>query len=384
MAETRVWHFGPFRLDEGAERLWCGAEAVRLTAKAFAVLRYLVEHAGPLVTKEELFSTVWSGVSVSDAALAVCIRELRQAMGDAAQTPQYVETVRGRGYRFLAPVTLAAPSPTLPEVELSPPSGTALPVLLVGRETAFAQLWHAWELALQGQRQVIFITGEAGIGKTTLVDAWVAEAAVPETLWLGRGQCIEQHGAGEAYLPLLEALGRLGRAAGGSELVHVLHQQAPSWLMHLPALVPAGAFEALQRRAGGTTRERMLRELAEAVEVLTSERPLILVVEDLHWSDGATLDWLAYVARRREAARLLVLGTYRPVEAIVREHRVHTVTQELRLHGQAMEMVMSPWSTAGVGMYLTQRFGTPAFPRTLTNCLNHRSYRVDKRGRYMI
>jgi hypothetical protein len=127
-------------------------------------------------------------------------------------------------------------------------------------------------------------------------------------MWIGWGQCIEQHGTGEPYLPLLEALGRLGRTPDGARLVVLLHQYAPSWLVHLPALVPDAETEALWRRAGRATRERMLRELAEVVEALTTERPLVLVLEDLHWSDVSTLDWLAYMARRREAARLLVLG----------------------------------------------------------------------------
>ena len=171
---------------------------------------------------------------------------------------------------------------------------------------------------------MVFVTGEAGIGKTTLVDAFVAQVVPTARVWLGRGQCLEQHGAGEPYLPLLEALGRWGRGPDGGQLVAVLRQQAPSWLLQLPALVPEDDYEALQRRGGGVTRERMLRELAEAVEVLTAMRPLVLVLEDLHWSDAATVDWLAYVARRREAARLLVLGTYRPVEALVQGHPVRT------------------------------------------------------------
>ena len=191
--------------------------------------------------------------------------------------------------------------------------------------------------------------------------------------WHSRGQCIEQHGVGEAYLPLLEALGRLGRAPQGSRLMSLLQQQAPSWLLHLPSLVSPEAFEALQRRAGSTTRERMLRELAEAIEVLTVEQPLVLVLEDLHWSDAATLDWLAYVARRREAARLLVLGTYRPVEAIVRQHPVHALTQELRLHGQATEVILSYLSAAAVATYLAQRFGDNALPAALTRVLHQRT-----------
>jgi predicted ATPase len=246
------------------------------------------------------------------------------------------------------------------------------PELLVGREAAWTELQRRWALARQGVRQVVFVTGEAGIGKTALVDAFVAQMAT-ERVWDSRGQCIEQHGVGEAYLPLLEALGRLGRAPGGDRLSALLHQQAPSWLLHLPSLVSPETFEVIQRRAGGTTRERMLRELAEAIEVLTAEQPLVLVLEDLHWSDGATLDWLAYVARRREAARLLVLGTYRPVDAIVRRHPVHAVTHDLQLHGQATEVVLHCLSAAGVTAYLTRRFGEGSLPTDLAHMLYQRT-----------
>jgi DNA-binding winged helix-turn-helix (wHTH) protein/predicted ATPase len=372
MAETSLWHFGPFYLDGGAERLWRGPEAVHLTVKAFAVLRHLVEHAGQLVTKDALFAAAWATPYVSDAALAVCIRELRQALGDTAQTPQYVETARGRGYRFIAPVSVPGAAV---ESAVAIPTPVAVPLqgLLVGRQAEWTVLRQCWTQAQQGARQVVLVTGEAGIGKTTLVDAWVAQVMTSSGLWLGRGQCIEHHGAGEAYLPLLEALGRLGRGPEGAHLVQVLHQQALSWLVHLPALVAPETFESLQRRAGGTPRERMLRELAEAVEVLTAVRPLMLVLEDLHWSDGATLDWLAYVARRRETARLLVLGTYRPVEAIIREHRVHAVTQELRLHGQATEVILGPWPTAEIALYLSQRCGTDVLPEGLAEALHQRT-----------
>ena len=127
--------------------------------------------------------------------------------------------------------------------------------------------------------------------------------------------------------------------------------------MQLPALMSTTEFEALQRRVSGTTRERMLRELAEAVEVLTAERPLLLVLEDLHWSDGSTLEWLAYVARRLDWARLLVLGTYRPVDAIVRAHPVRPVMQELQRHGRGVELVLPYLPETGVAAYLARRFG---------------------------
>ena len=119
----------------------------------------------------------------------------------------------------------------------------------------------------------------------------------------------------------------------------------------------------LQQRALGVTRERMLRELAEAVEILAHGGPLVLVLEDLHWSDVSTMDWLAYVARRRAQARLLVLGTYRPIDAVVREHPIRAITQELRVHGQCEELLLPYVSEAGVAAYLEQRFGEAVIPR---------------------
>jgi predicted ATPase len=179
--------------------------------------------------------------------------------------------------------------------------------VVVGREAELAELHGWWRQACQGTRRVGFVTGEAGIGKTTLVDTFVAGVTRETAVWVGRGQCIESYGAGEAYLPLLEALGRLCREPGGASLLARLRQHAPSWLAQMPTLLPPAECEALQRLGRGVTQGRMLRELAEAVEMFTAERPLILVLEDLHWSDVSTCDWLAYVARRRDPARLLVL-----------------------------------------------------------------------------
>ena len=76
--------------------------------------------------------------------------------------------------------------------------------------------------------------------------------------------------------------------------LELLRRYAPSWLLQLPALVSANEGAALQLRVGNTIRERMLRELAEALEAVTAEYPVLLVLEDLHWSDASTVDWLAY------------------------------------------------------------------------------------------
>jgi predicted ATPase len=180
------------------------------------------------------------------------------------------------------------------------------------------------EKARRGERQVLFVTGEAGIGKTTLTEAFLDRVAATGELWIGRGQCVEHYGASEPYMPLLEALGRLSRALDGERLSAVLRQYAPTWLVHLPALLSPAEREQLQREVQGATPQRMLREMAGAVEALTAERGLILTLEDLHWSDVSSLTWLTFLARRRERAR--VLGTYRPVEVLGDGHLTRGMT----------------------------------------------------------
>ncbi len=234
------------------------------------------------------------------------------------------------------------------------------------------QQWFA--TVKQGERQVGFITGEAGIGKTTLVEAFIAQVDDDAHAWVGYGQCINQYGAGEAYLPLLAALGRLCRSPHhGAQFIDMLRQHAPSWMLQMPALLSAAACAELRQRSSGTTRDRMLRELAEAMELLTVERPLVLILEDLHWSDVSTLDWLAYVARRPEVARLLVIGTYRPMEAMVRSHPLRTVTRELRLHGKCMELALDYLSEANVAAYLDQRYGGQPLPQRFAQLIHQRT-----------
>jgi predicted ATPase len=133
----------------------------------------------------------------------------------------------------------------------------------------------------------------------------------------------------------------------------------------MPWLLRRAELEALQRKAQSATRERMVRELGEALETLTAERPLVLVLEDLHWSDYATLDWLSFLARRRETAQLLVLGTYRPVDVIVREHPLKSVKQELQMHGHCQELPLECLTEAEVTAYLRARFAGSELPAEL-------------------
>jgi DNA-binding winged helix-turn-helix (wHTH) protein/predicted ATPase len=397
MAQASLLFFADLQIDIANEQVRRGQNALHLTPTTFALLQHLVEHAGQLVAKEELLQAIWPETAVTEGVLTTHVRQLRQVLGDNPKAPQFIETVHRRGYRFLPTIT-APPVPSAKwQVPRLPPAPSTqhLAPTLVGRETELAQL-HGWlDKALYGERQLIFVTGEPGIGKTTLVEAFLqslesrvqrpaSKGQIPQPytvqtldprhqtldggVWIGRGQCIEHYGAGEAYLPILEALGRLCRGSEGPRLIELLMQHAPTWLVQMPALLGATELEALQRRTQGATRERMLRELAEAVEVLTDERGLVLWLEDLQWSDVSTLDWLAFVARRREPAQLLVLGTYRPVDVIVGNHPLKGIKHELHLHGQCEELPLRFLRQEDIEEYLAKRFAAPAPVSTGAAC----------------
>ena len=234
-----------------------------------------------------------------------------------------------------------------------------------------------FQRASHGARQLVLLSGEAGIGKTTVVDMVLDHLDPGSGVRIARGQCAEHYGEGEPYLPLFEALGQLCRGPQQAAVVAVLRRYAPLWLGQLLGVLSEAEQERLQRQVQGASAARMLRELAEALDVLTAEVPLLLVLEDLQWSDRATVEALAYLAQRRGPARLLVLGTYRPVEMALRGHPLRGLVQELCGRGQAVERPLELLAAEAVTAYVTARLGGPVaaplaafiFERTEGNAL---------------
>ncbi len=183
-----------------------------------------------------------------------------------------------------------------------------------------------------------------------------------------RGQCVEQHGPGEPYLPVLEALAALSR--DDPALAALLRNVAPTWLLQLPWLCSEAEREGLRRELAGSSQDRMLREFGELLDRCTQDKPLLLVTEDLQWSDHATVNLINHVARRRGTARWLWLATFRVAEVIAEDHPLKALRHELRLHRLAEEILIDPFSEQELASYVSQRLGGAGRPDAFVQALH--------------
>jgi DNA-binding winged helix-turn-helix (wHTH) protein/predicted ATPase len=371
--------FPPFLLDCAEQRLFRNEIALPLRPKSFEVLRYLSERPGKLISKDEILEAVWPGTTITDTVLKVCIREIRETLGDDPGLPRFIETSHRRGYRFIAEVKQSA-DPEEPargraknQTAGSQPQHIRHGVTdMVGRDAELARLEGLLEESLAGRRQIVFVTGEPGIGKTTLVEAFLNRVSTGRNILSARGQCLEQYGASEAFLPILEAVSRLCREPGHDTLA-MLRAHAPTLLAQIPWLIRDHERQALQLEMAGATRERMLREAAEVLEAFSASTPLVIVIEDLHWTDYSTLDLVSYLARRGEPARLMIVGTYRPAEVISTGHPLSSVKRELQAHRLCEELSLTFLNEATVAQYLSARFPLNRFPPALAQLIHRRT-----------
>ena len=217
-----------------------------------------------------------------------------------------------------------------------------------------------------------------------------------DTYWLGCGRCVEFYGLNEAYLPLLDALEQLCRSEQGDLVLSELDRYAPSWLLQLPEFVTDRA--ALERRVQGSGRERMLREFAQLLEALSQHKMLVLCVEDLHWVDNATLEQLTYLAQRSQTAKLLIIGSYRPVDAYTSNQALIKLLPELTRYLHCNEHALMLLSEAAVSDYVRNHYaglpdqlarllqrrsgGNPLFMHNILDYLHVRDWIIEDKGRW--
>jgi DNA-binding winged helix-turn-helix (wHTH) protein/tetratricopeptide (TPR) repeat protein len=366
--------FSGFRLDPSNQCVWRlspaqSATRIELPPKTFAVLRHLVEHPQRLVSSYALLEAVWPGVYVQPEVLKGHVAAIRRALGDSARHPRYVETHRGLGYRFIAPVD-AALGPFAADAQSGFFGRRA--ERFVGRAPELDALLAAHQRAVAGTRQIVFITGEAGIGKTALVDEFLAGARHGDTRVLGGG-CVEGYGGTEPYYPVLEALGRLCHGAGGKEVREGLVSIAPTWAVLMPAHVPAAIRESLLAQTIGAGRQRMMREICDLLQALARARPLLVVLDDLHWADFSTVDMLSALARIDGSLRLMLVAIYRNDDAASVQHPVTRLSQTLLFRGACELIELGPLKPDSIGAWLTHGASLNPLDEELANLVAERS-----------
>ncbi|MFF2275958.1 AAA family ATPase [Agromyces sp. NPDC058126] len=340
-AAPTSYYFGGHRFEPSTGLLVSGGVEQRLRPKTAAVLAMLLARDGELVTKADLVDGVWDG-STGDESLAVCVAELRRALGEHPQDARCIATLHRRGYRIITPVATAP-------LHLDDPS-----MQPVGRERELAELAEWWARACAGTRVFGFVAGEAGSGKSALVHGFLGRLRAGAHFALGEGRCVDGVG-GAPYLPFLDAFAAVCHGPNGARFREILWETAPNWLLLLPGLVGSDAVAELRLRAAEPSPARMLREAADALDAMSAVAPVLLVVEDVHAGDPASLELLAHLAQRPTSARLLVLASYRPDGEQGRGHRLGEVIGALSALRRCELLELPPLDGAAVALLLAAR-----------------------------
>jgi DNA-binding winged helix-turn-helix (wHTH) protein len=340
--------FESFALDTSNECLWHDGVQIALAPKLFSVLRYLVDNPGRLVTHDELLDALWPATYVQPQVLRTYMLELRKVLGDDAKHPRFIRTLPKRGFSFVAAVREQAGAVlavvSAPKISTRDVSATEL----VGRDEDLARLKELAQLAESGQRQLVFITGEAGIGKTALINALREALRVtsPQAR-VACGHCVEGLSGKQDYHPLLDAFGpffttsdRENGLAASSDWRHTF-QSKP-------------------------------RELCEALEELAREKALVLVIEDVQWAHESTLEFMSALARRATPAKLMVLATYRPQDRST-SHYLKLMKQDLVVRHVCTELALAPLSKQALRQLLMQRLEQEELPIGLDSFIYQRS-----------
>jgi DNA-binding winged helix-turn-helix (wHTH) protein/tetratricopeptide (TPR) repeat protein len=318
--------FGRFELDATSYKLRRDGNDVPLQPKVFDAIRYLIEHHDRVVLKEELLEALWPGEHVNDTAVPWTISRARKVLGQGADDKHPIETVRGRGYRFVGAVRSARPSEsssTLTALSAPPapsqiqlvgprPGGTTPSDPFVGRADAMERLTAALQAAGTGRGRLCLLTGDAGIGKTRCVNELSAIAKAKRlSVWTGR--CLEG-GRTAAFWPWVQVLrDALREGALGPGLEIELRALLDDLIPRPDASEPSlrGGSDVRGASTGPAARFWVLEKLSRLLLHVADDAPRVVLIEDVHWADEASIDLLVFLAAELAHVPVVIVATAR-------------------------------------------------------------------------
>jgi predicted ATPase len=239
----------------------------------------------------------------------------------------------------------------------------------VGREQERKDLRAAFDQASAGRGSLLCVAGEPGIGKTTLVEVFLAELATENQGTIARGQCSERLAGTEAYLPLLEALESLLQR--DQSIATAMKQLAPTWYAQLVSLSGDGEESArLLAEVKAASQERMKRELAHFLQSVAHPRPLVLFFDDLQWADVSTIDLLSFLAGKFDVMRVLIVVTYRPSDMLLAKHPFLQIKPDLQARGVCREVLLEFLTEEEIAEYVALEFSGHCFPSEFTRLIH--------------
>ena len=377
---SNIYEFEDFQLDAEHLMLSRKKEELPLTPKQVETLLALIERKGEIVGKDALMNRLWGDSAVEESNLIQNIYVLRKSMGKTSEGKPMIETLRRRGYRFNCDLKNERKlEPALdPTFEYKTDQHLTSPTEagpFVGREPELKKLQDYLSQTVQGNGQLIFIAGEPGIGKTALASEFHRRIREQHSnLIVACGRCLEQYGPGEAYLPFLDAFGALLNGPGREIIIEALRTHAPTWCLQFPAQFgPSGLFEQLQYESMGATKERMMREMSDALGALAAHLPVVLFLEDLHWADSSSVDLLRHLSQRISDRRLLIVGGLRPEDLELGNHPLKRCRQEMQAHNICAELALEPLNAENLSHYIDERFAPNDFSFELAELLKRKT-----------
>jgi DNA-binding winged helix-turn-helix (wHTH) protein len=317
--------FADCELDAHERTLRRAGRLVDVDPKAFDLLLLLARRAGQLVPREDIVAALWPAVVVGDAAMSQCVRRARVAIGDRDRSQRLIETVYGHGLRLtpalvrdLAEAAVGGSRrahlsivPALARAEPTIAAGLPSPTGFVGRAAELARLRGTFEAARRGQSRFLLVSGEPGIGKTRLAEEFLAQCA-RDGASVAWGRCHEDADA-PAYWPWAQAMRPLVEAIEPGDLRRALGRDVALLAKAIPAVRDRVGLAAEAAAPGDVY--ALFDPWTRFLASLARRAPVVLALDDLQWGDEGTILLLRFVAREQPAVPLVVVGTFRDVEA---------------------------------------------------------------------